>query len=97
MPFPFLPTGLLLAIAVVATSLIAFGIALKALDWSIDVVRGTTLTQIVSGMRSWQSHSTSPQLPVASGPCGVEEYDEMTPTPAPLEAVVGNRATRSPD
>jgi hypothetical protein len=54
MPFPFIPGGLALALAVLGGTMALFGLALKALDWSIDSMRRTVLPGIVSGIRDWQ-------------------------------------------
>jgi hypothetical protein len=53
MPFPFLPLGALLALAVLGGALAVFGAALKALDWTIDAARGSMLSGVVSGIRNW--------------------------------------------
>ena len=73
MPFPFIPGGLLLAITVLGTALVAFGLGLKALDWSIDATRRTALAGIVKGFRDWQSDPNEPLAPTASSSTEVEE------------------------
>jgi hypothetical protein len=73
MPFPFLPGGLLLSITVLGTAMVAFGIALKALDWSIDATRRTALAGIVRGFRNWQSDPDEPPAPTAPSSTEVEE------------------------
>jgi len=54
MPFPFFPGGLLLALAVLGAVMVLFGLALRALDWTIDATRGSAVVGIVSGLRDWQ-------------------------------------------
>jgi hypothetical protein len=54
MELPFVPAGLLLALAVLGGTLILFGLALKALDWTIDASRDSALGGIVSGFRDWR-------------------------------------------
>ena len=63
MQFPFFPGGALLAIAVLGGAMALFGLALKALDWTIDGVKGSMLSGVVSGLRDWERGS---QAPVAS-------------------------------
>ena len=48
MELPFVPAGLLLALAVLGGTLVLFGLALKALDWTIDASRDSALGGIVS-------------------------------------------------
>jgi hypothetical protein len=55
MPFPFIPGGLLLALAVLGGAIVLFGLALKALDWTIDAGRGSAVVSIVLGLRDWQA------------------------------------------
>ena len=54
MQIPFVPAGLLLALAVLGGTLVLFGLALKALDWTIDASRDSALVGIVSGLRDWR-------------------------------------------
>ena len=54
MPFPFFPGGLILALVVLGGVMVLFGLALKALDWTIDATRGSAVIGIVSGLRDWQ-------------------------------------------
>jgi len=61
MPFPFFPGGLLLALAVLGGTMVLFGLALKALDWTIDATRGSAVVGIVSGLRDWQMPRESRQ------------------------------------
>ncbi|HET9520437.1 MAG TPA: hypothetical protein VFO73_05255 [Candidatus Limnocylindrales bacterium] len=89
MPFPFIPAGLLLAITVLGATLVAFGLALKSLDWSIDAVRRSALTGIVSGLRDWQGHPDGPDLPAPP----------TSPAPADFEdsAALGELEAVEPD
>ncbi len=64
MPFPFIPGGLALALAVLGGTMVLFGLALKALDWGIDSTRRTVLPGIVSGMRDWQRPAERGEQPV---------------------------------
>jgi hypothetical protein len=63
MPFPFLPGGALLAIAVLGGALTVFGLALRAMDRTIAAGRRTILPGLVSGFRTWVG--ASPSAPVA--------------------------------
>jgi hypothetical protein len=58
MPFPFLPLGWVLAVAVLLVALILFGLALRAMDRAATRVAGelrtTVLPGLVSGLRGWQ-------------------------------------------
>jgi hypothetical protein len=75
MPFPFIPAGLLLAIAVLAITLVAFGLALKALDWSIDAARRSALAGIVTGLRSWEIQPPTQAAPTPPPSTEVEDED----------------------
>jgi hypothetical protein len=55
MPFPFLPGGALLAIAVLGGALIVFGVALRAIDHAITASQRSMLPGLVSGFRTWTS------------------------------------------
>jgi hypothetical protein len=57
MPFPFIPGGVLLALSVLGGAIALFGLGLKALNWSIDGVKGSMLSGVVSGFRDWESRS----------------------------------------
>ena len=75
MPFPFIPSGLLLAITVLGATLAAFGLALKSLNWSIDTARRSALTGIVSGFRNWQGRPSAPApstSPSSTSPSSME-------------------------
>jgi hypothetical protein len=61
MAFPFIPGGLLLALAVLGGTMALFGLALKALDWTIDTARGSAVAGIVSGLRDRQMPGGSSQ------------------------------------
>jgi hypothetical protein len=66
MPFPFFPGGALLALAVLGGAMALFGLALKALDWSIDGVKGSMLSGVVSGLRDWERGSHAPTASTGS-------------------------------
>lgn len=57
MPFPFLPGGAILAVAVLVGALTIFGLALVALDRAagrtIVGLRGSIIPGIVTGWRDW--------------------------------------------
>jgi hypothetical protein len=85
MPFPFFPGGLLLALAVLGAVMVLFGLALRALDWTIDATRGSAVVGIVSGLRDWQmpgAFSEGIARPVA----GATPSD---PAQDPVEELVG--------
>ena len=73
MPLPFIPTGLLLALTVLGATLVAFGLALKSLDWSIDAARRTALPGIVSGLRGWQGRPDALEASTSPSSMEVEE------------------------
>jgi hypothetical protein len=72
MPFPFLPTGALVALAVLVSALTVFGLALRAMDRAATRVAGelrlSIVPAIVSGMRRW----TPSAGPARSTDAGVE-------------------------
>jgi hypothetical protein len=77
MPFPFLPGGALLAIAVLGGALTVFGLALRAMDRTIAAGRRTMLPGLVSGFRTWVEASPSapvadPEVAAAASPLGTE-------------------------
>jgi hypothetical protein len=84
MPFPFLPGGVLLAIAVLGGALIVFGLVLRATDHAVAASRRSMLPGLVSGLRTWasaretdrgaESQSPPPPLP-AAGTADVEIID----------------------
>jgi hypothetical protein len=53
MPFPFVPAGMLLAIAVLTGAITLFGLALRAIDRAFASSRRTMLPGLVSGIRTW--------------------------------------------
>lgn len=73
MPFPFIPAGLILAITVLGSTLVAFGLALKSLNWSIDAARRTALPGIVSGLRNWQNRPDAQVAPTSPASAEIEE------------------------
>ena len=82
MPFPFFPGGALLAIAVLGGAMAVFGLALKALDWTIDGVKGSMLSGVVSGLRDWERGSQAPAA--STGPPG--SVGELSPDAPTLDA-----------
>lgn len=82
MPFPFIPGGALLALAVLGGAMALFGVALRALDWTIDTARGSMLGGIVSGLRGWEQRQGKPD-PGATPPStqsSAPPQDELPPT-----------------
>ncbi len=85
MPFPFLPGGVLLAIAVLGGALMVFGLVLRAMDRAVTASRRSVLPGLVSGFRTWasagerdvgvESLSPVPPLPTAETAVGVEVID----------------------
>jgi hypothetical protein len=63
MPFPFLPGGVLLAIAVLGGAFLLFGLALRAMDRAIETTRRTMLPGLVSGFRTWATPSVRTEAP----------------------------------
>jgi hypothetical protein len=59
MPFPFVPGGVLLALAVLAGAMTVFGLALRAMDRAFAVGRRSVLPGLVSGLRNWTPPSPS--------------------------------------
>jgi hypothetical protein len=87
MQLPFIPAGLLIALAVLGGTLVVFGLALKALAWTIDASRDSALVGIVSGLRDWRmtaepdeasAPATADTLPAGS----IEETGEPIEDPA---------------
>jgi hypothetical protein len=52
MPFPFLPGGLILAVAVLGGAFLLFGLALRAMDRTVVGIR-SSLGGLVSGFETW--------------------------------------------
>jgi hypothetical protein len=72
MPFPFLPGGALLAIAVLGGALTVFGLALRVMDKAVTVGRRTMLPGLVSGFRTWAEASPSKAVSAPASPTAVE-------------------------
>ncbi len=53
MPFPFLPTGAVVAATVLIGALTVFGLILRAMDRAIVGLRDMAVSTLVSGMKSW--------------------------------------------
>jgi hypothetical protein len=85
MPFPFLPGGVLLAIAVLGGAFFVFGLVLRAMDHAVAASRRSVLPGLVSGFRTWASaretdrgvepQSPAPPLPAAGTAADVEIID----------------------
>ena len=86
MPFPFLPLGWLLAVAVLVAALTLFGLALRAMDRATtrlaDDLRTTVLPGLVSGLSHWQpAADRQPALaPTGRAPGGTEIVELDGPT-----------------
>ncbi|MDQ3128841.1 MAG: hypothetical protein M3Q66_10380 [Chloroflexota bacterium] len=72
MPFPFLPGGGILAIAVLVGALAIFGLAIVAVDRAagraVGALRGGMLPGIVAGWHGWSPHPGSPDSPQPASP-----------------------------
>jgi hypothetical protein len=84
MELPFIPAGLLIALAVLGGTLVVFGLALKALDWTIDASRDTALAGIVAGLRDWRmtAEPDDPTAPASAIPIPEAPIEE---TGEPIE------------
>jgi hypothetical protein len=78
MPFPFVPGGVLLAIAVLTGAITLFGLALRAMDRAFASGRRTMLPGLVSGIRTWMA----PRLPQ-------EDTPQSTTAIEPAEVATG--------
>lgn len=103
MPFPFFFGGAALALAVLGGALALFGLALKALDWTIDTAKGSMLSGIVSGMRDWDVRSNARRARRAVSPAspfsGTEPatlLESAVGFEVPLERVEPAEAHRGP-
>jgi hypothetical protein len=88
MPFPFVPGGVLLAIAVLTGAITLFGLALRAMDRAFSSGRRTMLPGLVSGIRTWMA----PRFPQESTPSSTtviepSEADTDTALSARVELV----------
>ena len=70
MPFPFLPAGLVLAVAVLGGAFAGFGLALKLIDRTALTARTSIAPGIVTGLRNWshQQEARPTSSPAASEP-----------------------------
>ena len=87
MQLPFIPAGLLIALAVLGGTLLVFGLALKALDWTIDASRDTALAGIVAGLRDWRmtaepNDATAPATAISMPAGPIDETGEPIEDPA---------------
>jgi hypothetical protein len=53
MPFPFLPAGAILAMAVLLGAFALFAIILRAIDRTATEMKGSFLPGVVTGLRDW--------------------------------------------
>ena len=87
MPFPFLPFGAMLALAVLGGAFAAFALALRLLDRAGLTARRSIASGLVAGLRGWYD-SGEPSGP--SGSLDVEAFEEVdheAPPDVPLERV----------
>ena len=97
MPFPFVPGGLLLAMVVLGGTMLLFALALKALDWSIDAVRQTTLAGIVTGLQDWQATMVAQDTPARSSVAEPPSVEELAATVDWLDHVAPPKTTHHRD
>ncbi len=55
MPFPFLPLGALFALTILLATLVAFGLAARALDRTVTEIGTSILPGLVAGVEAWGS------------------------------------------
>jgi Flp pilus assembly protein protease CpaA len=65
MPFPFLPGGVLLAVAVLGGALTIFGLALRAMDHAVTASR-SMLPGLVAGLGTWTGTRPASSAPTAA-------------------------------
>jgi hypothetical protein len=59
--FPFLPAGIILAVAVLGGAFFLFGVVLHAIDRTATEIKGSFLPGMVSGLRDWsRTHERHP-------------------------------------
>jgi hypothetical protein len=63
MPFPFLPGGAILAIAVLGGAFALFAMILRAIDRTATEIKGSFLPGVVSGLRGWSRPRDRDQVP----------------------------------
>jgi len=84
MPFPFLWTGALVAVAFLSTIFAIFGLLAHLLDRTATELRGSILPGLISGLGDWTGeHPVIRRLvsPRGSEPGG--EIDDTDPGPPP--------------
>ena len=92
MPFPFLPAGVILALAVLGGAFAAFGLALHLLDRAALTARRSIAPGLVSGMRNWTNQQprghrvSSPTQEPALGPLPVGRGPGIGPRLRPVDA-----------
>lgn len=96
MPFPFLPFGVLLGLAVLAGVLTLFGLALRLVDRAILEARPGALPGMVAGFRRWleerQPSPPEPAAPPADRPAALtSEVEELAAPAVATRPVAGRR------
>lgn len=68
MPFPFIPIGVVLALAVLGGAFALFALAFRGLDRAATSARHSIAPGLVAGMRQWADSRGEPSRPVSSSP-----------------------------
>jgi hypothetical protein len=84
MPFPFLPFGAILALAVLGGAFAAFAIALRLMDRAGLTARRSIASGIAAGLRGWSDSSESADRPSWADE---DEGEDEAPPDVPLELV----------
>ena len=80
MPFPFIPAGVVLALAVLGGAFALFGLALRGLDRAATSARHSIAPGLVAGMRQWSHDRHEPTRPVSSSPAPPDaDSQDVTP------------------
>ena len=82
MPFPFLPGGIVLALAVLGGAFAVFGLALRAMDRAWLGARNTMAVGLVAGMRQWSTARREPEGHLSSSPASPDDGLERDEGPA---------------
>ena len=82
MPFPFLPAGAVLALAVLVGAFALFGLALRGLDRAATSARHSIAPGLVAGLRQWSHPRQEPSRPVSSSPAAPDADIEEVAAPA---------------
>ncbi|HEX5823020.1 MAG TPA: hypothetical protein VFY18_01050 [Candidatus Limnocylindrales bacterium] len=98
MPFPFLPGGALLAIAVLGGALTIFGLVLRAMDKAITAGRRTMLSGLVAGFRTWTGSAGSAAEVAPLPPLAFPAFPASpAPSTMPVAEIVEVADRRLPD